>query len=177
MLRLRKGLVAAVLATVVALVPIAAFASTVTGISGYEVSPGVSYGGATYGASFVGWTNTATVPTTWQPAPSSTGGEWAITVNYVRTSDSAATVFGGYWSLETSTGERFSGKVVPGGTVVWLAANPACTGNESIGVDVASVTLQIKTYSGILGTVNGCLDDQHPGTVFPPQVWGTVSLG
>jgi hypothetical protein len=169
----RFSLIAGGLAAVtLALSPIAvaAVTTTKTGISGWELFPGIRSGGITYGATFAGWTDLINTdkPVSWAPPPGSRG-NWILSINYTGTAGVAVTVTRGLWSLRMADGSRYSGYVASG-NVVWKSWNSgACQGN-------ANVDLVLVIASGGGGNVNGCLDDQHLTTVFPPHVWGTVTL-
>lgn len=154
-------------AVMLALSPITAAAATTQGISGWEIFPGVRSETTVYGATFAGWTDkvNTTAPIQWVP-PLGTGGNWILSINYTGTPGAGRTVAvtGGWWSLRKGS-TRYSGLVTPG-SVTWSATSTCGTNN-------AVVRLGLLTFTGISGSVTGCLDDQH---VFPPQVWGTVTL-
>jgi hypothetical protein len=159
-----------------ALSPItAAAATTTTGISGLELFPGIHFGATVYGATFAGWTDNVntSAPTSWAPPSIASGGSWGLTINYTGVPGAGRTVVvtGGLWSLRKADGASYSGNVF-GGTVTW----PAIGANIGCGEDMAKVGLALAIAAGGTGQVDGCLDDQHLTTVFPPHVWSTVSL-
>jgi hypothetical protein len=162
-------------AVMLALSPVTvAAATTAQGISGWEFFPGIRSAATVYGASFGGWTddvNTA-APVQWVPPPGS-GGNWILSINYtgVPGPASSTAVTGGRWSLRSPGGPRKSGYVVSG-AVMW----PASDEDVGCGTANATVVLVLVTTAGHPGSVNGCLDDQHLASVFPPRVWGTVTL-
>ena len=134
-----------------------AIASTSVGIAGREIFPGIHYGSATYGASFIGRTATA--------------GGWAASVNYVGTAGlgSSVAIFGGSWTLANADRARLSGRVISG-TVVWPADLTSTVGFCGPGIAAFNASLS----NG--GSINGCLDDTHFATVFPPTIVGTLTL-
>jgi hypothetical protein len=144
-----------------------------TGVSGYEVFPGIhkALNSVTSGASFGGWTN-APLANTWVPRSRSPGGYWGVTVNYSGTPglDSSVTILpGGYWFLQGGSA-ALAGQV-QSGMVVWpanLATDIGC------GAGVATVVAALALARGGSLALNGCLNDTHLSTVFPPEVWGNV---
>jgi hypothetical protein len=166
---LKKLFLAAVFAIGLALLPASVAASTTvsTGISGYEVFPGIPCGlGATCGATFLGWTNAPN--SSW--TKSANGGWWGITINYTGNAGTAVVVASGKWAMRTPTGAFYSGSVGIG-SVNWLV-NGTCgsvNGTKNAKVDLPS----LKVNGGGTGAVDGCLNDK---TTFPPKVWGNVSL-
>jgi hypothetical protein len=173
------GLAAAMLA----FSPIAAEAATPfnTGISGLELLPQIQFGNTVIPATFVGWTDSANMasPTVWVPPAGSTGGNWSLSIRYTgtpggnpSTPNTVVVQQGGLWSLRLANGNSYSG-LVGGGFVTW----PWKGGTLGCGTDNATVVLSLVTVTGGFGGVQGCLDDQHLTTgVFPPRVWGTVTL-
>jgi hypothetical protein len=150
----------------------AAFAALSTGISGVEASAGFSCGpGKTCGATFLGWTDSAG---TWVPPndPTVTRGAWSAVINYTGSPGlgSHVDITGGTWSLSKS-GTTLAGRVKDG-LVTW----PQTGGNLGCGTDIATFTATLRALKGTSGTINGCLDDTHLSTVFPPHMWGQLSL-
>lgn len=147
--------------------------TTCTGISGLEIFQGFRPAGSVYvyGATFAGWTDIINkdVPTSWTQWPGN-GGNWILSINYKNAPGPgvSVTVTGGLWSLRTAHGSRYSGVVVAGGTVTWSSAKGFGCGEGN-----AEVFLRLFIAGGGTGTVTGCLNDLY---VFPPHVWGTVSL-
>ncbi len=45
------------------------------------------------------------------------------------------------------------------------------------GAGVAVFTAQLRAPKGGSGSIAGCLDDTHLSTVFPPHIWGQLTLG
>lgn len=149
----------------------AAADGTQFGISGYEISPGFRVGSVTYGVAFAGWTNALNSP--WVASSGGDGGSWATVTNYTGTAGISASVFGGYWRRVTSTGVVSFGRVLSG-TVSW----PGLSGDNGCGVGVASFLIAISRGYSVspTGAIAGCLDDTHIPIVFPPRIWGTVTL-
>jgi hypothetical protein len=148
-----------------------------TGVSGYEAFPGIhgihnARNSVTSGASFGGWTS-APLANAWVPRSRSTGGYWGVSVNYSGTPGlgSSVTILpGGYWFLQGG-GAALAGQV-QSGVVVWparLATDIGC------GAGVATVVAALAIAGGGSLALNGCLDDTHLSTVFPPEVWGNVT--
>ncbi len=145
-----------------------ATAATAHGISGLELFQGIRSGGTTYGTTFAGWTaDTTAVPGGW--VAKGTGGSWILSINYTGTPGPGVgvTVISGKWSLRMA-GTTYSGYVAAGGTVTWIDSMLCGTGNATVDLTLVAVTGP--------GSVVGCLDDRHLATVFPPHVWGTVTL-
>jgi hypothetical protein len=145
-----------------------------TGVSGYEAFPGIhkARSSVTSGASFGGWT-TAPLTKAWVPRSRSTGGYWGVTVNYTGTPGLGRSVTilpGGYWFLQGDGAALFG--QIQSGVVVWpasLATDIGC------GAGVATVVAALAIAGGGSLALNGCLNDTHLSTVFPPQVWGNVT--
>ncbi len=138
-----------------ALVAVASTSTTVS-FSGREFFPGVHYGGATYGATFAGATTI--------------GGAIFASVNYLGTAGlgNLVTIFGGSWATVNADGSRLRGRVT-GGVVQW----PTTLGGDiRCGPGVAKFSATLSNG----GTIAGCLDDTHPATVFPPTIYGTLTL-
>jgi hypothetical protein len=167
--------------------------------SGYEVFPGLSFNGFTFGASFAGWTNGyqtpdssggETCPATatdnldnfgdWAPLIGSTGGVVSGSVNYKGTPGFGNTVnvIGGSWYwLEADNKTSHSGLVLKGGTVSWPASLEDFVGDNDCGCGVAefTVTISLGRSQTEAGTISGCLNDKNPD-VFPPKIWGQLTL-
>ena len=160
-------------ALLLVLSPITAAAATATaGISGLELFPGISHGGTTYGTTFAGWTDStnAVGPRSWV-APPGTGGIWILSINYTGTAGKQVKVKSGRWWLRMADGTTFFGRVASG-VVIWPGAGGWRSGSCG---DNATVDLTLVSQIGP-GSVKGCLDDQHLDKVFPPHVWGTVTV-
>lgn len=147
--------------------------ATTTGLSGLEL----------FGAS-------ATIPATlfagkdnkvcncW--TTSDNGGAWTASVTYTGQAgigSSGASITGGKWFWQEANDVIHSGKV-KGGRVRWPASADADP--FRCGKGVASVTLSLSGVSED-GTFTGCLDDTHLDPraepfVFPPKMWGTLTL-
>jgi hypothetical protein len=145
-----------------------------TGVSGYEVFPGIhkARSSVTSGASFGGWTN-APLAKAWVPRSRSTGGYWGVTVNYRGTPGLGRSVTilpDGYWFLQGG-GAALAGEV-QSGVVVWPANLETDIG---CGAGVATVVAALAIAGGGSLALNGCLNDTHLSTVFPPEVWGNVT--
>jgi hypothetical protein len=145
-----------------------------TGVSGYEVFPGIhkARSSVTSGASFGGWTN-APLAKAWVPRSRSAGGYWGLTVNYRGTPGIGRSVTllpGGYWLLQGG-GAALAGQV-QSGVVVWPASRATDIG---CGAGVATVVATLAIAGGGSLALNGCLNDTHLSTVFPPEVWANVT--
>ena len=155
-----------------------AHGAQLTGFSGYEISPGSACGPQrTCGTSFAGWTTSN--PTPWVLPNQGTGGFWTASVNYTGTPGISGTgqpntvaLTGGSWSLIEPTGVRHKGRIT-GGYVTWPAT---LTADLGCGAGVAMFNATIRE-GATPGTISGCLDDTHLSTVFPPHIWGQLSLG
>lgn len=151
-----------------------AVAAAVTPVSGYEISPGITFSGATFGVTFAGWT--APSANQWWPIVTNTGGSWYAVANY--TGDpgigGSVTVFGGHWGLEANGAGR-SGRILRGGRIQWPE-----TGVSDIGCGPGVATIDVPISQGDsrrpAGRLIGCLDDTHLDRVFPPQTWGRIQL-
>jgi hypothetical protein len=152
------------------------YGATVAGLSGYEVFYGVRSNGSAVGVTFAGWTTVN--GNSWYSSASSTGGQWIITANFTGDSGlgSSVNVTGGRWYFEDTNGERQYGSLLPGGEVVW----PKNLGTDlGCGKGVAVITVPISVESGQMpsqGIINACLDDTHLNKIFPPKVWGTLTI-
>jgi hypothetical protein len=192
----------AILTTVALVLAVQGFAQAGSGpegsfFSGYEVFPGISFNGFTFGASFSGWTNesqppglsggetcVATSPDNfgdWAPLSVSTGGVTAGSVNYKGTPgfNHTVNVIGGSWYwLEADNKTSHSGLVLnAGGTVTWPASLSASLADNDCGCGVAEFTVPISLGDSHTqaGTMSGCLNDKNPA-VFPPKIWGQIML-
>ncbi len=174
---MRSKLAGGFLALVVALAGVgSAYAMVSTAFSGYEIFPGYhGYNcptGTTCGTTFSGWTDTATY---WVPLRNSNGGSWSASINYQGTPGIGheVAITGGRWIWLQPDG-TFRYGPIGNGKVAWpssLSADIGC------GSGVAHFQAAIATVSGVTGSISGCLDDTHLAQVFPPRVWGTLSLG
>ena len=148
--------------------------ATTTGLSGLEV-----FGGKT-GATdttplFAGKDNK--VCNCW--TTSDNGGAWTTSISYAGRpgiGSSGVSVTGGKWFWQQANDVIHFGKVTEG-RVRWPASADADLG---CGKGVASVNLSLMGLSEE-GTFTGCLDDTHLDPraepfVFPPKLWGTLSL-
>jgi hypothetical protein len=145
-----------------------------TGVSGYEVFPGIhkARSSVTSGASFGGWTN-APLANAWVPRSRSAGGYWGVTVNYRGTPGlgSSVTILpGGYWFLQGG-GAALAGQV-QSGVVVWPASRATDIG---CGAGVATVVATLAIAGGGALALHACLNDTHLSTAFPPEVWANVT--
>jgi len=153
-----------------------AYAAASTNFSGYEIFPG--YHGyncpvaTTCAATFTGWTDAAS---SWAPPRLSDGGSWSASINYQGTPGigHSVSIGGGRWAWLQPDGTFRNGSIVSG-QVMWP---PVLTADIGCGAGVASIQAMLRTLSGVGGTLSGCLDDTHLAQVFPPRVWGTLSLG
>jgi hypothetical protein len=173
-----RSLVSVIVGSGLALLATTAAAAVVsTAFSGYEVFPGYrGYScpaGSTCGTTFAGWTDSAG---SWVPPQSSNGGSWAASITYSGTPGpgSKVTITAGRWTWRQPDATLSFGAILPGGQVVWppdLATDIGC------GSGVARFHATITTAGGTVGAMDGCLDDTHTPEVFPPRVWGNLSLG
>jgi hypothetical protein len=154
---------------------LAASADFPANVSGLEVFPGIRNGNIAYGTTFAGWVGgTGANPSGWQAcSPGSTCGNWEIVLTYEGTPGlgSSVGILKGGWSLTMPNRHRYFGTVT-GGTVVWPADLVTSLG---CGPGVATVSVALTFNSDGTGSFQGCLDDTHLRTVFPPHVWGTIS--
>jgi hypothetical protein len=104
--------------------------------------------------------------------PTVTSGAWLAVINYSGSPGlgSHVDITGGTWSLNMS-GTTLTGRVKEG-LVTW----PPSGEDLGCGTDVATFTATLRAPKGTSGTINGCLDDTHLSTVFPPHIWGQSSL-
>ena len=108
------------------------------------------------------------------------GGVWTTSVNYAGrpgTGSSGVAVTDGKWFWRQANDVIHFGKVADG-RVRWPASIDADP--FGCGRGVASVTLSLTSASEE-GTFTGCLDDTHLDPravpfVFPPKLWGTLTL-
>jgi hypothetical protein len=152
-----------------------AYGSQSTLFSGYETSAGRACGaGRTCGTSFSGWTNP---PGTTGWTLQSNGGSWTTSVDYTGTPgiNQQVNITGGAWSWIEPTGTQHRGRVT-GGTVTWPATLDTSVPGSNCGPGVAVISATIR-QNATPGTIGGCLDDTHLLTVFPPHIWGTLTLG
>lgn len=148
-----------------------------TGLSGHEVFNGNRAGNVVTGAIFAGadnkvcdcWTN------------DNGGGTWSTSINYRGQGGlgSSVTVTGGRWSWLRADGVIRSGRIVDG-QVTWPSTLDSNAMGCGSGVARFAVTLSLAGQSGG-GTIKGCLDDSHLDPrqqpfVFPPKLWGTLTL-
>ena len=173
---MRLKFAGAFLAVMFALVGVgSAYAASSTAFSGFEVFPGYhGYNcplGATCGTTFSGWTDGAN---TWVPLQQSDGGSWTASLNYTGTPGigGAVNVTGGRWAWLQPNGTLRFGPLLRG-HVSWPSS---LTADIGCGSGVAQFQADIATTSHTAGTISGCLDDTHLAQVFPPRVWGMLSL-
>jgi hypothetical protein len=74
--------------------------------------------------------------------------------------------------LRLPDGAFRSGRV-KSGSVKWPANINATVDGSNCGPGVATFTATLRAK----GNITGCLDDTHLQTVFPPHIWGVLSLG
>jgi hypothetical protein len=150
---------------------------TTTGLSGLEVFSGRTGASVTTaGTLFAGRDNK--VCNCW--TTSDNGGTWTASVSYAGQpgiGSSGVSVTGGKWVWQQANDVIHFGKV-KGGRVRWPASADADP--FGCGKGVASVTLSLAGLSEE-GTFTGCLDDTHLDPraepfVFPPKMWGTLTL-
>jgi hypothetical protein len=149
---------------------------TTTGLSGLEVFSGTSASGGTAGTLFAGRDNK--VCNCW--TTNDNDGAWTASVSYSGQPGigfSGVSVTGGRWFWQEANDVINFGKV-KGGRVRWPASIDADP--FGCGKGVASVTLSLTGLSED-GTFTGCLDDTHLDPraqpfVFPPKMWGTLTL-
>lgn len=142
-----------------------------TGVSGLELFPGVKAGEVTKGVLFSGPTNA--VCDCWTTTDN--GGTWVAAVDRVGHAGlgSAIAVVGGRWFWEQGNDIVHFGRIL-GGSAQWPAD---LTTDLGCGPGVAQffVTLSVSGQTAG-GTLTGCLDDTHVPFVFPPKIWGTLTL-
>lgn len=149
--------------------------------SGYELFPGINSGEVVAGVIFVGWTTPDAA--IWYPPSAQTGGFWAASVNRVGAAGIGDQGFieSGRWIAQLPDGTRVIGTAacdIGAGncTVTWPATLDGDIGCGA-GIGRFHVELAIEEpEGGGTGAMDGCLDDTHLTTVFPPQVWGTLTL-
>jgi hypothetical protein len=150
-----------------------------TGFSGYELSAGgpcpPGTPGTTCGTSFGGWTNGPNGH--WSLLPGH-GGSWAATINYSGTPGigSAVTLTGGSWSWNPRSGPPHAGAILTG-QVTWPSSLSTSIDRCGPGVATINAVIAEGTSTTPGGSITGCLDDTHLSTVFPPHIWGTLTLG
>jgi hypothetical protein len=150
---------------------------TTMGLSGLELFSGKTGASVTApGTLFAGKDNK--VCNCWTTSDS--GGAWTASVSYAGQpgiGSSGVSVTGGKWFWQQANDVIHFGKV-KGGRVRWPASLDADP--FGCGKGVASVTLSLTGLSEE-GTFTGCLDDTHLDPraepfVFPPKMWGTLTL-
>ena len=149
--------------------------ATTMGLSGLELFGGKTGASATTPL-FAGKDNK--VCNCW--TTSDNGGAWTTSVSYAGRpgiGSSGVSVTGGKWFWQQANDVIHFGKV-KGGRVRWPASADADP--FGCGKGVASVTLSLTGLSEE-GTFTGCLDDTHLDPraepfVFPPKLWGTLTL-
>lgn len=164
-----------------ALWPLSALAASdfQANISGLEVFPGIQSGGNVNGTTFVGWFyGIGPGAGGWASCPRVFScGDWTVVINYSDPNGTGigkgpATILSGGWFLMLPNGHSYSGTVT-GGAVTWptsLSTGIGCGGG------VATVSAGLSFRSGGTGSVQGCLNDTHPTTIFPPHIWGTINF-
>jgi len=173
--RLRSLLILAALA-LGGLTAALAQSTTPTTISGYEVFKGVSFGSTTIGATFAGWTNGGD-GSSWMPIISNTGGSWHVSANYSGDPGigGSVDVSGGAWSLK-QYGITRSGRVLKSIKGIQWPSEQQLDLGCGLGVATVNVSIALGNSRKPAGTISGCLNDTHLDTVFPPEVWGSISL-
>lgn len=148
-----------------------AHSNHVTGLSGRELYPGDKDAETTKGVLFSGTDNAVCNCS----AATDTGGHWVFSVDRVGQAGlgSAVSLVGGRWFWQQADNAIHYGRVL-GGSVQWP---PGLASDLGCGPGVAIVTVNLSvTGQATGGTFTGCLDDTHIPHVFPPKVWGTLSL-
>ncbi|MFJ1260882.1 hypothetical protein [Cupriavidus sp. CuC1] len=149
-------------------------------LSGVEASEGTTSGSGAKGATFAGTANTLVEPC--RLKNNSQGGFWIASID--RTGPAGlgheVSVRGGKWLWEQADGTLYSGSVT-GGWVMWPADLHQSIGGCGYGVAQFSITLSVLRGHPGSGTFEGCLDDTHLDPkqqpfVFPPQIWGRLSI-
>lgn len=147
------------------------------GLSGHELFKGKRAGNIVTGAVFAGADNQ--VCDCW--TSDNSGGTWTTSINYKGEGGlgSAVTVMGGRWSWLHADGTIQTGRIT-GGAVTWPSAPDSNAMGCGNGVARFSITLSLAGRSAG-GSFKGCLDDTHLDPrqqpfVFPPKIWGTLSL-
>lgn len=78
--------------------------------------------------------------------------------------------------LAKADGSRLSGRVT-GGLVVWPADINSNVLGSGCGKGVATFNASLSIRgSDKDGSIDGCLDDTHFATVFPPRIVGSLTL-
>ncbi|MBI4292550.1 MAG: hypothetical protein HY661_13825 [Betaproteobacteria bacterium] len=149
----------------------AAHSDHTTGLSGRELFPGTKDGEVTKNVLFAGKANA--VCNCWTDTDN--GGTWVAIADRVGHAGlgSAVTLAGGRWYWEQQNDVIHHGRIL-GGSVEWPADLAADIGCGS-GVARFLVTLSVSGRA-TGGTLTGCLDDTHIPFVFPPTIWGTLTL-
>jgi hypothetical protein len=142
-----------------------------TGLSGRELFPGTKDTEVTKDVVFAGTANA--VCNCWTAADN--GGTWVAVVDRVGPSGlgSSTALVGGRWFWEQANDIVHFGRVLSG-SVQWpagLATDIGCGPGVAQFVAILSVSGQATG-----GTLTGCLDDTHLPFVFPPKIWGTLTL-
>lgn len=142
-----------------------------TGLSGLELFPGNKEGEVTKGVLFTGSTNA--VCDCWTTTDN--GGTWVAAVDRVGHAGlgSSVTIVGGRWVWEQGNDIVHFGRIL-GGTVHWpvdLTSDVGC--GPGVAQFFATLSVSGQTTGG---TLTGCLDDTHMPFVFPPKIWGTLTL-
>lgn len=158
-----------------------AFAQETVPISGYEVFPGMESGDTTVGVTFAGWTTADAA--VWHSPSEQTGGFWAAGVTRVGSSGIGGRVVlvAGRWILQTPGGTPFVGEAACSVTAQNCFVNWPGALEEDIGCGPGVARFHVDMAIGtqdapVGGAFDGCLDDTHFATVFPPRVWGAFTL-
>jgi hypothetical protein len=124
---------------------------------GFEIFPGIDYGGNKYGATFVT-----------EVSGNNTKGTLSASVNYLGTGPHTLsnTIFGGSWSLTVTTNRKVSGtifgKIVVPSSIYWGSVNT----DQGHAFITLSITGGTEDYKGISGT--GTFDgyDNHMSGIY-----------
>jgi hypothetical protein len=161
-----------------------------TCLSGFEVSAGSDAGGGvTTGVTFVGIDNSPEEDGSPNLACDSwttngNGGVWTAKIDRVGNAgipDGYVTVVGGRWFWLDGDDRLHAGRVV-GGYVIWPSALNVEVPNSGCGLGVAQFKIMLSVRGpSHAGSFGGCLDDTHldptrPPVVFPPRIWGTLTI-
>lgn len=142
-----------------------------SGLSGRELFPGERVGEVTRGVLFSGTDNAPCDCWTRED----TGGHWIVEADRVGHAGFGSTVnvVGGRWFWLQAGNLVHHGNLLDG-TVVWPADG---NGDLGCGPGVARFTTSVSVNDQVTpGILAGCLDDTHIPFVFPPKIWGTLTL-
>ena len=162
---------------------------TRSGLSGFEVSAGSDAGGdLTKGVTFVGIDSRANEDGGQNVAPcdgwttDGNGGVWTAKIDRVGSAgigSTGVTVVGGRWYWIDGDDRLHAGRV-EGGYVEWPPTLVDTSLGCGPGVARFHIMLSVRGPSHS-GSFVGCLDDTHldptkPPFVFPPRIWGVLTV-